>query len=432
MSWARHPAHPQQAHNVFWRSDIEEKIHSLSRNNKTTLPYGNGRSYGDSCLATGNRILRLRPLNRILSADWQTGVIRAEAGMTIGELLDIIIPQKWFVGVTPGTRFVTLGGAVANDVHGKNHHRQGGFGTTVRAFGLIRSDSPPARCSKTENADLFHATIGGLGLTGIIDWVELQLMPVTSPDIIQKNISFTTLAGGIKTLQDLSEEYTYTVGWIDCTQNSLKGRGIIFAGNHADNASPLPSKERSLSIPFTPPVSLVNTWSIKRLNSLYYRMHRKEKKHLRPCRDFFYPLDNISNWNRACGPKGFQQYQCVIPDNAAQQALHELLAILGNSNHKPFLASLKKFGDTPSPGWLSFPLPGLSLALDFINHPALESELFARMDNVVRQAKGRLYPAKDAHMSAEDFRNYYPDWKKLAMLKDPALCSYFWNRVTQE
>ena len=192
-SWGRYPAFPQSGHGVYWRSDLAAQYEAVVRTYGSTLPYGNGRSYGDSCLATSDHVIHMRPLSRFISVDWQSGVVAAESGVTLEELLAVAMPEGWFLPVTPGTKYVTLGGAVANDVHGKNHHVRGTFGRHVRRFGLVRSDAAPMTCAPGENAELFGATIGGLGLTGVIEWVELQLVPIRSSLMDTTTIRFDSL-----------------------------------------------------------------------------------------------------------------------------------------------------------------------------------------------------------------------------------------------
>jgi FAD/FMN-containing dehydrogenase len=393
----------------------------------STLAFGNGRSYGDLCQAASGHVLDMRGLDRFIAADWEKGVVTAEAGVTLGQILDLALPRGWFLPVTPGTKFVTLGGAVANDVHGKNHHVRGTFGLHVKRFGLIRSDRGSLICSMKDNADLFAATVGGLGLTGIISWVELQLMPVKSAMIDEVSVKFGNIADFFALSRECNASHEYTVAWIDCT---AAGRGLFSAGNYAQGGDLKAPFRRSKSMPFTPPFSLVNRHSVRMFNHIYYGRQRQERVTRTTGYDeFLYPLDNVRNWNRIYGPSGFQQYQCIVPHVQAEAAMAELLKVIQNSKTGSFLAVLKQYGDMKSPGLLSFPLAGTSLAIDFPQHESLNT-LFARMDAIVREAGGRLYPAKDAHMTAADFQQFYPEWRRLDSLRDPALASRFWNRVT--
>jgi FAD/FMN-containing dehydrogenase len=429
LSWGRYPAQPQQSRQVHWRDDIRTALQTTP---SPTLPFGNGRAYGDSCLAVSGTVIHMRPADRIIAADWTTGVMRAEAGITLAEILEHAVPRGWFLPVVPGTSHVTLGGAIANDVHGKNHHRRGTFGCHVRAFELVRSDAGPLVCSHQAHGDLFRATIGGLGLTGVISWAEIALMPVSS-------IAVETVAQRFDTLEDffaLAEEkdhtHEYGVAWIDgMATGRQRGRGIYIAADHArPTASATPPAHR-LSIPFTPPVSLVNSLTTRIFNPLYWRRAsptgRRRMIHHVP---FFQPLDGIRNWNRLYGRRGFQQFQCVVPDQTAPGVIGDLLDTVARSGLASPLAVLKRCGDIASPGLLSFPMKGVSLAIDFPQSRGLATSLLPRLDAIVHLAGGRLYPAKDAHMSAAHFKAAYPEWKTLEQHRDPALKSRFWERVT--
>jgi FAD/FMN-containing dehydrogenase len=397
------------------------------------LPYGNGRSYGDSCLSAGNRVIATRGLGRLIAFDPDNGIVRCESGLLLGELLPVIIPHGWFLPVTPGTRFVTVGGAVANDVHGKNHHTAGCFGNHVRALELLRSDGRVLTCSPALNSEWFHATIGGLGLTGVVSWAELQLKPITSPAIRLETVKFGALKDFFRLSEDSDQDFEYTVAWVDCLSRGRQlGRGHFMRGNHARREERVSRRDAlKLSMPFEPPFSLINRVSLKVFNALYYRRQRPQRQtklvHHEP---FFYPLDAVTEWNRIYGPRGFQQYQCVIPMAQAQDALTDMLGAIALSGAGSFLAVLKIFGDRPSPGLLSFPRPGATLALDFPHHGRRTARLFETLDSILRQAGGRLYPAKDAHMTAEDFQAWYPHWRELEAYRDPTLCSGFWRRVT--
>lgn len=432
-SWGRYPFHPQVATPCHWRADIGRTLSAMAAQHGTLLPFGNGRSYGDSCLATSDNVLHMRPLDRLIAANWQTGLVRAEAGVTLAELLAVAIPRGWFLPVTPGTQFVTLGGALANDVHGKNHHVRGTFGCHVPRFGLVRSDRPPLVCSSQENAELYAATIGGLGLTGIIDWLELQLAPIRSSLIDVTHIRFATLDEFFALSAELDGTHEYTVAWIDClARGKATGRGIYMAGDHAQEGPLEFARHSKLNVPFTPPISAINGLSLRLFNTAYYRRHRVGRHTSTISYEpFFYPLDRILNWNRIYGPRGFQQYQCAIPEASAAAAIHDLLGAIATAHSGSFLAVLKRFGGVASPGLISFPRPGATLALDFPHQGEITGRLFARLDAIVRETGGRIYPAKDAHMSGEDFRRSYPIWARMESLRDPALLSHFWKRVTQ-
>lgn len=432
-SWGHYPSAPQTGHSCAWRSDLEQHLQRLNDTYGTTLPFGNGRSYGDSCLASSDHVLHLRSLNRFVEADWQTGEICAEAGVTLGEILQLSIPRGWFLDVTPGTRHVTLGGALANDVHGKNHHRRGTFASSVLSFGLHRSAQPPMVCSPVENPQWFAATIGGLGLTGIISWVSIRLRKIESSLIDTIRMRFDHLGEFFALSAELDPVHEYSVAWIDCmAKGREQGRGVFTVGTHSEQGPLQVESSRSLRIPIRPPLSLVNPLSLNIFNRSYWHLQPAgRERQTTPYSSFFYPLDRIERWNRVYGRKGFQQFQCVLPESVAEVALAQLLKSIAASGTGSFLAVLKRCGDFVSPGLLSFPMPGTSLALDFPQNSVLTNTLLPRLDAIVREAGGRLYPAKDAHMSGSDFRRAYPAWEQLETMRDPALISRFWERVTR-
>ena len=426
LSWGRYPHLPQTAHAAHWRDEAQAQWRHVQRAHGTTLAFGNGRSYGDVCLASSNHVFQTLALDRIISADWTRGIVRAEPGITFEQILALAVPRGWMLPVTPGTKYVTLGGAIANDVHGKNHHVRGTFGRHVRAFGLARSDGTFIECSPETNTEMFSATIGGLGLTGLILWAEFSLMPIRTSLIDVTSIRF----GKLDEFFDLSEEYDakheYCVAWVDCaSRGPALGRGIFMAADHAIHGSLDVEERHKRRMPLTPPVSLINGLTLRAFNELYYRRQRKPFEISRVGYDgYFYPLDSLLEWNRVYGPSGFQQYQCVVPAASARDAR------ISSSGTGSFLAVLKRCGDIASPGLLSFPMEGTSLALDFPQHEMRNAQLFDALDTIVREAGGRIYPAKDAHMSGADFRAAYPQWQQLESLRDPAMLSHFWKRVT--
>ena len=432
-SWGNYPPFSQVPSACHWRDELPDLLAGVRRSSGTTLAYGAGLSYGDSCLAASDHVIQTRALDRILHADWTSGLLTAEAGVTLEAILSLAIPRGWFVPVTPGTKYVTLGGAVANDVHGKNHHVRGTFGRFVRRFGLLRSDSGRTICSSAPPDDLFRATIGGLGLTGLIEWVEIQLTPIRSSDILTVTQRFDNLDEFFVLSDELDARHEFCVSWIDCAAaGTAAGRGVYVAGDFATEGRLDVNRSRRLRVPLTPPISLVNGISLRAFNAVYWRTAARGRRGARVSYDsFFYPLDAILQWNRIYGRRGFQQFQAVIPEREARAGIGALLAAIAASGTGSFLAVLKRCGALPSPGWLSFPLPGTTLALDFPQSRRLEDVLFPRLDAIVREAGGRLYPAKDAHMRADDFRRAYPAWPQVEALRDPALLSRFWRRVTQ-
>lgn len=426
-SWGRRPYPPPAAVAPLARTDRALPTpagHSL-------LARGLGRSYGDVCLNDGGTLIDTREIDGVLAFDRQRGVIRAEAGISMAALLEAIVPEGWFLPVTPGTRHVTLGGAIANDVHGKNHHCDGTFGRFVRCFELWRSDGSQMTCSPTENQELFRATIGGLGLTGLIRWAEISLHRIAGPLIRQETTRFTTLSEYFEVQADRSGA-KYTVAWIDAMGGGRqRGRGLFMAGDHAPAGSP-PAGQRTgprWRVPLDAPNALLNRAASRVVNALYWRRGKGglATTHYEP---FFYPLDALGDWNRLYGPRGFFQYQMVVPRADALPVIRAALERVTAHGVTAPLAVLKTFGNHPSPGLLSFPMPGVTLALDVADEGYPTRRLFADLDALVRQARGRLYPAKDAAMSGEDFGNQYPAWREFSQYVDPAFSSTFWRRVT--
>jgi FAD/FMN-containing dehydrogenase len=423
QSWGRYPAATHRhVVKVFWADQLPNLLQRAE--SASLLPYGQGRSYGDSCLNQGRDLLDCSPMNRILDFDWETGRIRVEAGISLGDLLKIIVPQGWFLPVTPGTKFVTVGGAIANDVHGKNHHRAGTFGCHVEQIMLYRSDTENLVCSPSSHAELFAATIGGLGLTGIIAWADLRLKRIGGNAIAAEAIPFQDLDQFLALSAASDQNFEYTVAWVDCLSGT-RLRGIFFRGNHAETIVRASGEQHS--VPFVLPEFFLNRTAVKLFNDVYYRAQRTGVS-LVHYDKFFYPLDSLSNWNRIYGKRGLVQYQCVIPHQQAD-LLKRMLELISSSGHGGFLAVLKAFGNTKSPGLLSFPRPGLTLALDMPMRGASILKLFDRMDELVLAAGGALYPAKDARMSRVMFQQSFPDWRNFVQFIDPKLSSSFWRRV---
>jgi FAD/FMN-containing dehydrogenase len=396
------------------------------------LPYGNGRSYGDVCLNDGGTLLATRGLDRFIGFDPATGVLECEAGVLLAEIIELVLGHGWFLPVTPGTSLVTVGGAIANDVHGKNHHRAASFGNHVLEFELQRSDGQILRCTPDNLTEWFEATIGGLGLTGLIRRARLQLRRVPGPWIRGDSRRFSGLREFLSIARDSDSDYEYTVAWVDCsTKGKGLGRGIFMRGNHAAATKRPPSGHR-LRVPFTPPISLINRSSLRLFNELYFhRASAESSDALWHYGSFFYPLDGILEWNRIYGPNGFFQYQCVVPEPFAQEALEEMLQRIARYGTGSFLAVLKLFGHARSRGLMSFPRPGVTLALDFPNRGVPTLALLESLDEITRSADGAVYPAKDARMSPASFRKYFPDWERFCNFVDPQFSSSFWRRVTE-
>jgi FAD/FMN-containing dehydrogenase len=428
-SWGRLCSAP---HEVVRPAFLDEARAAVTAAAQPLLCFGMGRSYGDVCLNRNGRLLVTDMLDRIIAFDRARGLLRAEAGLTIDRLLRVTVPQGWFAPVVPGTKFVTLGGAVANDVHGKNHEGAGTLGAHVTAIALSRSSGEVLTLSRTENPDLFAATIGGLGLTGVILWVELQLSAIRSATIDTETFAIDDLAAFFRRAEE-SSGWPYTVAWIDClATGSATGRGFFIRGRHAEAGRLDVHGAPRLGVPLDAPGGLLNGYTIGAFNTLY--RHRPfvlgaKQVHYDP---FFFPLDAVARWNRLYGRRGFFQHQSAVPMAVAFDTLRRLLALTAEFAEGSFLVVLKLFGDRPSPGVLSFPLPGATLALDFPNKGESTRRLLDRMAEVVLEAGGRLYPAKDATMSGAAFRRGYPDWRKVEAQRDPAIMSDFWRRVTAE
>ena len=391
------------------------------------IPHGNGRSYSDVALNPDGAVLRTRSLDHFIAFDVEAGILACEGGVLLSDILALIVPQGWFLPVVPGTRFVTVGGAIANDVHGKNHHVAGTFGHHIRAFELLRSDGTRLRCSPTENPEWFAATIGGLGLTGLIVSAQIALVRIANPFMLTQASRFESL-DAFWPANARAEKSPYAVAWIDCMSRS--GRGVMHAGAHAPPQSDLPPwRERRRSVPTELPLSLVNGLSLRLFNALYYRRPIARAPQLTHYVPYFFPLDAVQNWNRIYGRKGFFQYQCVIPPAGSANAIREMTRLIARSGKGSFLAVLKTFGRKPPLGLLSFAREGTTFALDFPNGGEDTARLFASLDAVVSDAGGALYPAKDSRMPAAMFRSGFPRWEEFSSFVDPQFMSGFWRRV---
>jgi FAD/FMN-containing dehydrogenase len=425
VSWGRWPRHEQRIIPLASRFEPLPQAAPM-------LAFGNGRSYGDVCLNAGGTLLTTRSLDRFISFDASSGILECEAGVLLDEIIDLTLPRGWFPPVTPGTALVTVGGAIANDVHGKNHHRAGSFGHHLLGFELRRSNGQTLQCTPQHNADWFAATLGGLGLTGMISTARLQLRRVPGAWIAGDSQRFGSLQEFFALAAQSDATYEYTVAWLDCAASGAKiGRGVFMRGNHVQHEA-APPRQRSVRFPVTPPISPVTGLTAQLFNELYFRRPAAQQRHaLWHYRPFLFPLDGLLDWNRLYGPRGFFQYQCVLPGANSTGALPEMLRLIARSRQGSFLAVLKQFGDLPSLGLLSFPRPGVTLALDFPNRGESTLQLLESLDAITRQAGGAVYPAKDARMSARSFQQYFPAWQQLQGYIDPKFSSSFWRRVAR-
>jgi len=375
---------------------------------------GYGRSYGDAALQP-NLTLLTRKLDRFLSFEPETGLLTCEAGVSLATILDCFLPRGWLPPVTPGTKFVTVGGMIASDVHGKNHHRAGAFGHHVRRLTLMLADGQVAECGPDVNPELFAATIGGMGLTGIILSASFPLIPVRSAFIRQEVVRAPDLAAALDAFE-ASAPWTYSVAWIDClTGGRHLGRCLLSRGELAEpdelpaplRAAPFSQRARpARRVPMDLPHWVLNRWSMRAFNTVYYNVApRRPQPAIVALDGFFYPLDALLEWNRIYGRAGFTQYQCVLPKEAGRQGLETLLGTIQKSGFGSFLAVLKLFGGGDG-GLLSFPMEGYTLALDFpVRPPTLN--LLHELDAIVAGHGGRLYLAKDARSTPDMLRKGY-------------------------
>jgi FAD/FMN-containing dehydrogenase len=392
---------------------------------------GQGRSYGDAALLEDGLVMLTGQLQQQEKLDEATGVLTAQAGTTLEQVIDQFLPQGWFPSVVPGTKFVSVGGCVAADIHGKNHHRDGAFAEHVRQLEVILANGTHQQCSPESQADLFWSTIGGMGLTGIIANVSMQMTPVASSYLVVEHHQTKDLEDSFKALFDQPWDDHYTVAWLDCVaKRKGLGRSVLMRGHHATVAE-LPKRLQSRpygkprtqhNLGFDFPAWTLNSLSMNAFNELYYRLQgRKRRPFIADYESFFFPLDSIGNWNRIYGKRGFIQYQCVLPMATAYEGIRALLGTLAVAKRSSFLSVLKRFGPADQ-GLLSFPFEGYTLTLDL---PVKDATLFPfldRLDEIVLRHDGRVYLAKDARLKPETFRAMYPrfdEWLKIKRKIDP-------------
>jgi len=403
--WGKFPILDTQ---LFAPKNIDELITEVKKGQ--LIARGNGRSYGDSSI--GKKItISMKNFDKIISFDEINGVLTAESGLVLKDLINFILPKGWFLFVTPGSKFVTLGGMLAADVHGKNHHIEGNFSKYVEWIDILNSEGEIHRCSKTKNSELFDWTMGSMGLTGIIVKAAIKLRKVETAWINLKTISTKNLDETMDVFEQ-NEKTTYSVAWIDCLQKNDFGRSIIMLGEHA-KLQDLSKKQKlvpfstpkkiSISIPFNLPSWFLNSWTVNLFNSLYFWKNKKNsKKKIVDWDSYFYPLDKVYGWNKVYGRRGFSQFQCVIPLKNSKEGLQQLIKTVQKSKVGCFLSVLKKFG--PENGKFSFPMEGYTLALDFpINQKSLK--LMDDLDEITLKFGGRFYLAKDSRMSKKTFSN---------------------------
>jgi decaprenylphospho-beta-D-ribofuranose 2-oxidase len=411
--WGRYPA---QACHVFRPEKRSEIAAALDSGKQSSyIARGLGRSYGDASLNQDAGVITQTLLNRFLAFDAAEGVLECEGGVSLAEIIQYFLPRGWFLPVTPGTKFVTVGGAIAADIHGKNHHNDGSFSKFVQDLTLLTSTGEILPCSPSLNPEIFWATVGGMGLTGIILTGRIQLRRVDSAYVFVDYHRAPNLDDCLVAMEESDDRYDYSVAWIDgLTAGKAMGRSVLMQGHHAA-ASELPARIREpLAIPRTAqrdlfidlPSAVLNPLTIKAFNSLYYAVHPSAKRKLVNLENFFYPLDAMSRWNRMYGKRGFVQYQIALPQAGGREGLRAILDRLARSGRASFLAVLKRFGDAGN-GMLSFPFRGFTLALDIPAAPGLVPFMH-ELDRITLDHGGRVYLAKDAVLRAEDFAAMYP------------------------
>ncbi|WP_407330987.1 FAD-binding protein [Enterovibrio sp. 27052020O] len=404
--WGRYPVIDSTIYNI-------EK-HTLLDSNPIGIARGLGRSYGDSSLSKS--VIQTKRLSRFINFDSSTGVLRCESGVSIDDILQVFVPLGWFPYVTPGTKYVTVGGAIASDVHGKNHHKEGSFCDYVKSLTVLMNGELII-CSPEVNTQLFKATCGGMGLTGVIIEATIILRRIESSYIDQKIVKAANL-GEALALFEKYNDFTYSVAWIDCLSTGDKlGRSLVMLGEHSVGNQLNTHKEPKLTIPFEMPSQVLNQYSIQAFNALYYnRLLKKETNNTVGYDSFFYPLDSVNNWNLMYGSKGFTQYQFVIPKESGIDALKEILSVIAESKQGSFLAVLKVFREGNG-NYLSFPIEGYTLALDFKITDSLFT-LLKILDQLVIKYSGRLYLSKDVRMDDEMFKSTYENWEDMAYIRE--------------
>lgn len=401
MSWGMYP----KIKNSVFTFDKEETLKAIISEHNEFIPYGNGRSYGDSALSSN--IINVKPKDYFIDFNEENGLLHIQAGVLLSEILESYVPRGWFLKVTPGTKLITVGGAIASDIHGKNHHVEGCFSECVQEFEIMLADGKVVTCSKDATPELFKATCGGMGLTGVILDAKIYLKKINSQYIDQTTIKTKNL----KETFDAFEEYSdkpYSVAWIDCLAKGNEiGKCLLMVGDFRDDGKLDYKKKSQLSIPFNFPSFALNNWSVRAFNWLYYGKAKDGVSKQRVDIDtFFYPLDAIGHWNRIYGKNGFTQYQFILPKETSYEGLEEILTAISKSGKGSFLAVLKLYGKA-NDNWLSFPIEGYSLALDFKIEKGL-FELLDKLDEIVVKYEGRIYLTKDVRVSKETFEKGYP------------------------
>jgi decaprenylphospho-beta-D-ribofuranose 2-oxidase len=408
--WGRYP---KQDARLLMPSTIAS-LESISKQENSFITRGMGRSYGDS--ANAPHVLQTTYINHFIEFDKVTGKLTVQAGITLREILEVIVPNGWFLPATPGTGYVTLGGAIASDVHGKNHHNAGTFGQHVNSLSILLGNGEVLTTSPHHHADLFHATCGGMGLTGVIISATIQLLPIRSSLIYQKTIKADSIEAACETFESNSDA-SYSVAWIDCLSKGKNlGRSVIMLGEHAEQGGLEIDIRQKVSIPFSTPSALLNSLTMKAFNTAYWHKSKDNLRQTVALMPYFYPLDAVGEWNRLYGKKGFVQFQCVLPKIDGVSNMRSLLTDISNSGEGSFLAVLKQFG-AGNKNFLSFPREGYTLALDFkVSDTAIKT--VKKLEDKVVDMGGRLYLTKDAVMQESTFKATYPNWEKFEEVRE--------------
>jgi decaprenylphospho-beta-D-ribofuranose 2-oxidase len=401
MSWGMYP----KVKNTVFKFDEKKTLRKIINEHDKLIPCGNGRSYGDSAL--NSNIVDVRSKNCFIDFNEETGLLHVQAGVLLSEILESFVPRGWFLKVTPGTKFITVGGAIASDIHGKNHHIEGCFSECIKEFKIMLADGEVVTCSKEATPNLFKATCGGQGLTGIILDAKIYLKKINSQYINQTTIKTKNLKETFKAFEEYQDR-PYSVAWIDCLAKGNKiGKCLLMVGDFRDDGKLDYKVKRQKNIPFNFPSFVLNNWSVRVFNWLYYRkVKQRISKQIVDIDTFFYPLDAIGHWNHIYGKNGFTQYQFILPKELSYKGLEEILSAISKSGKGSFLAVLKLYGKA-NDNYLSFPMEGYSLALDFKIEKGL-FDLLNKLDEIVVKYKGRIYLAKDARVSQETFEKGYP------------------------
>lgn len=407
--WGGYPIQKAKVLTPISYSELQSQV----KTQQSLISRGMGRSYGDS--ANAPFVLQTTYCDHFIAFDAKSGLLRVEAGITLLEILKIIVPQGWFLPVTPGTSYATLGGAIASDVHGKNHHVTGTFGQHVVSLDLLLGTGQIITTSPTKHADLFHATCGGMGLTGIILNSTIQLIPIKSAFINQKTIKANCIEAACEALES-NNSSTYSVAWIDCLATGKNlGRSVIMLGEHADSGGLDLKVKDQIIVPAHTPSFLLNSLTIKIFNSAFWAKAKHNKTQVIPLLPYFYPLDAVRGWNKIYGKSGFLQYQFVLPKKNLVANMTMILREIAQSGLGSFLSVLKQFGPA-NKNLLSFPIEGYTLALDFkISESTIK--LFSKLDEIVSGMGGKVYLTKDAVMQENFFKKTYPKWQEFEIVR---------------